>query len=109
MVSNGRRIVVDSANDGFQGAPNQQQTEAAVQKDFAMVGSFSLEDSYGATVLAANPTVSNVSVALSQKASDLPNTFSVNPVRFGWGLGGLAYFKNAVPRRHHPHRGDRLQ
>jgi ABC-type branched-subunit amino acid transport system substrate-binding protein len=93
----GRKIVVDSTNDGFQGAPNQQQTQAAVQKDFAMVGSFSLEDSYGATVLAADPTVSNVSVALSQKASDLPNTFSVNPVRFGWGLGGLAYFKDLYP------------
>ena len=78
----GRKIVIDSSN---------------VQKDFALVGSFSLEDSYGATVIAANPTVSNVSVALSQKASDLPNTFSVNPVRFGWGLGGLAYFKNLYP------------
>ena len=74
-----------------------------------LVGSFSLEDSYGATAIAANPTVSNVSVALSQKASDLPNTFSVNPVRFGWGLGGLAYFKNLYPDRHHPHRGHRLQ
>jgi hypothetical protein len=56
-----------------------------------------LEDSYGATVLAADPTVSNVSVALTQKASDLPNTFSVNPVRFGWGLGGLDYFKRLYP------------
>jgi len=93
----GRKIVIDSSNDQFQGAPNEQETQAAVQKDFALVGSFSLEDSYGATVIAANPTVSNVSVALSQKASDLPNTFSVNPVRFGWGLGGLAYFKNLYP------------
>ncbi len=62
-----------------------------------MVGSFSLEDSYGATTLATNPTVSNVSVALSQKASDLPNTFSVNPVRVGWQLGGLQYFKQKYP------------
>ena len=94
---NGRKIVVDSSNDGFQGAPNQQQTQAAVQSDFALVGSFSLEDSYGATVLADDPTVSNVSVALSQTASDLPNTFSVNPVRFGWPLGGLQYFKQQYP------------
>ena len=94
---NGRKIVVDSSDDQFQGAPNQQQTEAAIQKDFAMVGSFSLEDSYGATALAADPTVSNVSVALSQKASDLPNTFSVNPVRVGWQLGGLQYFKDKYP------------
>ena len=94
---NGRKIVVDSSNDGFQGAPNQQQTQAAIQSDFALVGSFSLEDSYGATALAAEPTVSNVSVALSPKASDLPNTFSVNPVRVGWQLGGLEYFKQKFP------------
>jgi len=94
---NGRKIVVDSSDDQFQGAPNQQETQAAIQKDFAMVGSFSLEDSYGATALAANPTVSNVSVALSQKASDLANTFSVNPVRVGWQLGGLQYFKQKYP------------
>ena len=93
----GRRIVVDPSNDQFQGAPNQQETEAAVRNDFALVGSFSLEDSYGATVLAAHPTVSNVSVALSAEASDLPNTFSVNPVRFGWQLGGLQYFKQLYP------------
>jgi len=95
---NGRKIVVDSSNDQFQGAPNLQETKAAVQKDFALVGSFSLEDSYGAAVLAANPTVSNVSVALSQVASNLPNTFSVNPVRVGWQLGGLQYFKQKYPQ-----------
>jgi len=94
---NGRKIVVDSSDDQFQGAPNQQETQAAIQKDFALVGSFSLEDSYGATAIAANPAVSNVSVALSQKASDLPNTFSVNPVRVGWQLGGLQYFKQKYP------------
>ncbi len=94
---NGRRIVVTSSDDEFQGAPNHQATQAAVASDFALVGSFSLEDSYGAAVLAANPTVSNVSVGLSQKASDLPNTFSVSPVRYGWQLGGLQYFKQKYP------------
>jgi len=93
----GRKLVVDSSDDGFQGAPNEQETRAAVESDFALVGSFSLEDSYGASVLAADPTVSNVSVALSPTASDLPNTFSVNPVRVGWQLGGLEYFKQQYP------------
>ena len=94
---NGRKIMIDSRDDQFQGAANHQGTQAAVQGDFALVGSFSLEDSFGATTLAANPTVSNVSVALSQQASNLPNTFSVSPVRFGWQLGGLEYFKQKYP------------
>lgn len=94
---NGRKLVVDPSNDQFQGAPNEQETQAAVQSDFALVGSFSLEDNYGAKVLASHPGVSNVSVALSQVASDLPNTFSVNPVRLGWPLGGLNYFKQLYP------------
>ena len=94
---NGRKITVNAGDDGFQGTTNKALTTVAVQSDFALVGSFSLEDSYGSPVIAANPTVSNVSVALSQAASDLPNTFSVNPVRFGWGLGGLAYFKEKYP------------
>ena len=93
----GRKIVVDAANDVFQGAPNKNETQSAVDSDLALVGSFSLEDSFGETVLAANPDFANVSVALSQSANDLRNTFSVSPVRFGWQLGGLTYFKKLYP------------
>jgi hypothetical protein len=93
----GRKIIVDAGNDQFQGGPNKEETQSAVSNDFALVGSFSLEDSFGETVLAANPQVANVSVSLSQSASDLPNTFSVSPVRVGWQLGGLTYFKKLYP------------
>jgi ABC-type branched-subunit amino acid transport system substrate-binding protein len=93
----GRKLVVDGHDDSFTGIQNKTGTQAAVQSDFAMVGSFSLEDSYGATVLAADPSVANVSVSLSQVASNLPNSFSVSPVRVGWPLGGLAYFKKRYP------------
>ena len=94
---NGRKIAVNASNDQFQGAPNRDQTQAAIDDDSALVGSFSLEDTFGATVLAAHPSVANVSVALSQQASGLPNTFIVNPVRFGRPLGGLDYFKQLYP------------
>jgi ABC-type branched-subunit amino acid transport system substrate-binding protein len=94
---NGRKLIVDAENDQFEGAPNKSETQSAVENDFAAVGSFSLEDSFGETVLAANPGFANVSVALSQSANDLPNTFSVSPVRYGWQLGGLAYFKKLYP------------
>jgi branched-chain amino acid transport system substrate-binding protein len=68
---NGRKILVDSYDDGYQGAPNKQATEQVAQKDFAAVGGFTLEDTFGATVLAANPAVPNVTVSLGQVAGDL--------------------------------------
>jgi ABC-type branched-subunit amino acid transport system substrate-binding protein len=94
---NGRKLVVDSGDDQYSGAPNKELTAADVQKDFAMVGGFSLQDSFGATVLAANPQVPNVTVSLSQSANDLPNTFSPSPSVGGWQLGPLVFFKNKFP------------
>jgi branched-chain amino acid transport system substrate-binding protein len=94
---NGRKLNVDSFNDQFTGTLNKQLTSAAVQQDFATVGSFSLEDSYGATVLAANPEVPNIAESLSAAANALPNTFNPNPPAGGYYLGPLAYFQKKYP------------
>jgi len=94
---NGRRILVDSYDDGYQGAPNKQATQSVADKDFAAVGGFSLEDSYGESVLSANPGVPNVTVNLDQTASDLPNSFSPDPAAVGWPTGPLQYFKQKFP------------
>jgi branched-chain amino acid transport system substrate-binding protein len=94
---NGRKLNVDSFNDQFTGNLNKQLTSAAVQQDFATVGSFSLEDSYGATVLAANPGVPNIAESLSAAANALPNTFNPNPPAGGYYLGPLAYFQKKYP------------
>ncbi len=93
----GRKVNVDSADDEFTGAMNKQLTNAAVQKDFATVGSFSLEDSFGATVLAANPQVPNIAESLSAAANALPNTFNPNPPAGGYYLGPLVYFEKKFP------------
>ncbi len=94
----GRKLLVDSYDDGYQGAPNRQGTASAVQKDFATVGGFSLQDSFGGTVLAANPGVPNVAVPLDQATADLPNTFSPDPPVPGWSLGALTWFKQHYPQ-----------
>jgi ABC-type branched-subunit amino acid transport system substrate-binding protein len=94
---NGRKLLVDSYDDGYQGAPNKQATEEVTQKDFAAVGGFSLQDSYGETVLAADPSVPNVTVSLDQTAADLPNSFSPDPSAVGWPTGALLYFKSLFP------------
>jgi branched-chain amino acid transport system substrate-binding protein len=94
---NGRKLTVDSYDDGFAGALNKQYTQAAVQKDFALVGSFSLEDNFGGTVLAANPQVANMAQQLDPVTNALPNSFSPNPAAGGWQLGPLAYFQKKFP------------
>ena len=94
---NGRKMLVDSYDDGYQGAPNKQAHQEVVQKDFAQVGGFSLQDSYGETVMAANPGVPDVTVPLSQTLADLPNLYSPDPGQVGWPTGGLLYFKSKYP------------
>jgi branched-chain amino acid transport system substrate-binding protein len=94
---NGRKIIVDSGDDNFQGAPNKQLTQADIQKDFAMVGGFSLQDNFGGTVLAANPQVPNVTVSLDLGTNNLPNSFSPAPAANGWQTGPLVYFKQKYP------------
>jgi len=93
----GRKVLVDSYDDGYQGAPNKQGHSQTLQKDFAAVGGFSLQDSYGQTVVAANPGLPDVTVPLDQSLSDLPNLFSPDPGAIGWQLGPLEYFKTKFP------------
>lgn len=94
---NGRKIVVDSSDDQYAGAPNKQETQADVDKDFAMVGGFSLFDNFGGAVLQANPQVPNVTVSLDSATADLPNSFGPAPTTNGWLLGPLVYFKTKFP------------
>ena len=94
---NGRRITVDGSDDTYAGAPNKQETQAAIQSDFAMVGGFSLQDNFGGAVLAANPQVPNVTVSLNLATANLPNSFSPAPAVNGWQQGPLAYFQKKYP------------
>jgi ABC-type branched-subunit amino acid transport system substrate-binding protein len=93
----GRKIVVDSGNDNYQGAPNMQLTQQAVLSDFAMVGSFSLQDNFGGEILAKNPQVPNVTVNLDEATAELPNSFSPAPTPNGWELGPLGYYQKKFP------------
>lgn len=94
---NGRKIVVDSGDDGYTGAGNRQLTQADVQSDFAMVGGFSLQDNFGGQVLAANPQVPLVTVSLDDATANLPNAYSPAPTTSGWILGPLVYFQKKFP------------
>jgi branched-chain amino acid transport system substrate-binding protein len=95
---NGRRLVVDSADDGFSGAGNRQATQNAITNDFALVGSFSLQDNFGGALLKANPGMPNVSMVLDSATGKLPNVFSAVPLDGGWATGPLMYFKKKFPQ-----------
>ena len=94
---NGRKITVDSADDGFSGAGNKQATQNALNNDFSLVGGFSLQDNFGGLVLKANPGMPDVSVVLDQATNKLPNVFSAVPLNGGWEEGPLQYFKSKFP------------
>jgi len=96
---NGRRLIVRSSDDAFQGATNKQLTSAALDQAFALVGSVSLEDGFGGSVLKANPQFPNVSESLDPATEALPNTFSAIPAGKGWPLGPLEYFKATFPTK----------
>lgn len=89
---NGRKIVVDSYDDGYTGTGNKQSTQQAIETDAALVGDFSTFDSYGGQVLAQNPGVPDVSQVLDPATNKLPNVYSAVPLGGGWQEGALQYF-----------------
>ncbi len=94
---NGRKLYVDSYDDGFNGQTNATDTQTAVAKDFALVGNFSLFDSSGCKILAENSAVPDVSVTLDPGTNSLPNVYSAQPLATGWSLGPLQYYKQHFP------------
>jgi ABC-type branched-subunit amino acid transport system substrate-binding protein len=94
---NGRKIHVNGADDGFTGAGNRQATQNAMNNDFSLVGSFSLQDNYGGQLLEQDPGMPDVSVALNASVDKLPNVFAAVPADGGWQTGPLLYFKQKFP------------
>jgi len=94
----GRKLMVDSKDDAFSGQQNQTDTQAAINSDFALVGSFSLFDGYGCAALASNTAVPDVSVTLDPGTNALPNDFSVQPLSGKGTLGPVEYYKKHYPK-----------
>jgi len=94
----GRKLIVDSKDDAFSGQQNQTDTQAAINSDFALVGSFSLFDGFGCAALASNTAVPDVSVTLDAGTDALPNDFSVQPLSREETLGPVDYYKKHFPK-----------
>jgi ABC-type branched-subunit amino acid transport system substrate-binding protein len=89
----GRKLKLDSRDDQFDVNQNKAQYQELIGKAFGFVGSFSVVDEGGSSVLQAHPDVPDVAYALSHVHFGLPNNFSVQPLPPGWRLGSLNYFK----------------
>ena len=95
---NGRKLVVENGDDNFSGSGNLQATQNGINNDFAMVGSFSLQDNYGGSLLKKNPGMPDVSVVLDPATNTLPNVYSAVPLGDGWEEGPLQYFAKKFPQ-----------
>ncbi len=89
----GRKLKLDVNDSQMDCGQYTAATTRLVQKDFANVGSFSLYDGCGVSVLKNNPTFSDVHSALQNSAQGYANNFSVAPLEQGWRLGPLEYMK----------------
>ena len=95
----GRKIVVSSVDDQFQGALNKQEVQTVLRSDFASVGGLSFEDSFSEPLIAANPGFPDITASLDPATEKLPNNFSPLPASNGWPTGPLLYFKQKYPTK----------
>jgi len=89
----GRQLKMKFGDGQLDCDQNKAQHRALIPKTFALVGSFSLFDGCGQSVLKDSPQIPDVHNALAQNALILPNNFSVAPLKYGWRTGPLSYYK----------------
>jgi ABC-type branched-subunit amino acid transport system substrate-binding protein len=92
----GRKLQLKVNDDQLDCTQNQADYQNMVDEVFAFVGSWSLDDSCGAQVLAAHP-VPAIQQALSVQFQKLPGSFSINPYNAGAPTGYFEYFKAKYP------------
>jgi branched-chain amino acid transport system substrate-binding protein len=91
---NGRKLVIKTGDSALACATSTTAMQGLVNDVFAFVGDFVVNDSCQAQILQANPTLSNVSYALSKTMGDEPNNYPVAPQPPGWRTGPFQYFKD---------------
>lgn len=89
----GRQLKLDVRDSQLKCAQYKSQATAALTKDFALVGSFSLFDGCGADAIKADEKIADIHSALGGQAQQVPNNFSVAPLGTGWRTGPLHYYK----------------
>ena len=95
---NGRKIMVNSADDNFTGATNKQATQNAIENDFAAGrqllprGQLRRRRCWPPT-----PGCPTSPWCSTPTTNSLPNVYSAVPLNGGWQEGPLQYFKQKFP------------
>ena len=92
----GRKLVVKSADDNLDASQNSTATQSLANSVLAFVGSFSVDDQGGASVLQQNG-IPDIGEALSSQRFNLANNFSPQPEPVGWNVAPYIYFKQKYP------------
>lgn len=88
----GHQVHVVTADDGTNCTQNENATQNLLGRSFALVGSFSLYDGCGATVLSQHPTVPDIHVALDPAAEKPSNHFDLSAGEAGYATGMFHYY-----------------
>ena len=94
----GHQVKILTTDDGF----NCNTYTTAIKQDagrvFAMVGTFTLEDTCGKTALEANPTLPDIQAAtLDPTLYSIPNVYAPSPNPPGFATTAFEYFKSRFP------------
>lgn len=94
----GRQVKIDHVDDGFNCTTYTNAMQHFATSAFAVVGNFTLEDTCGKKVLAANPDLIDIQAAtLDPTLYDIPNVYSPAPNPPGASTTGLIYMKQKYP------------
>jgi ABC-type branched-subunit amino acid transport system substrate-binding protein len=93
----GHQVKVEHLDDAFDCNTFKNDLSGLVGHVFAVVGSFTLVDSCGKAVLAANPTLPYVPAIMDVSLYSLPNTFAPNPNPPGFSTTYFNYVKSLYP------------
>jgi ABC-type branched-subunit amino acid transport system substrate-binding protein len=93
----GRQLKLAGADDALACNQNEAAYQSQVDKVFAFVGSWSLDDYCGAQIMSQHKNVPLVQQALSTQFQNLPNEYSVAPYNAGAITGYFQYFKQKFP------------
>ncbi len=94
----GHQIKVVHEDDAFNCNTYTQELKSLSTRVFAVVGSYTLEDTCGKTVLASDPSLLDVQgVVLDPSLYSSPNVFTPTPLPPGFITTGYQYMKNKFP------------
>ncbi|HWW54400.1 MAG TPA: ABC transporter substrate-binding protein, partial [Acidimicrobiales bacterium] len=94
---NGRKLKLVSADDQLTCSQNEADNQNLVNRVFAFVGGWSLDDNCGAQILAQHRDIPVLNQALSVQAESLPNAYNEAPYGAGAPTGWFQYYKHKYP------------